>query len=665
MKKLLCALLALVMVAGCSSGNTTTTTTTTGGSEGDASGYTGDKEYVFTDSFEDYNMDYLTTALASDHELNANLIDGLLETDSYGNFVPCIAESYEANEDSTVWTFKIRPGVKWFASTGEEYAEVTANDFVAGLRHAAEFGSGTAWVLEGIVKGFSDYMANGDWSDEAWANVGVEATDDYTLVYTMEKPTPFFYTITTYSCLFPVEQSFLESKGEGCKLGAPDTNNCTFGTGATPDSILYNGGYFLTSYDVKSSYVLSKNPGYWDADHVYLETVKCVFNDGSDLYMTMNGFEEGTYAAAALNTQWPDYDTYAEKYAEYTTASLPNGYAFGIIWNYNRATHELTNTPDKDFDMTQKAIRNENFRKAVRSAFDVQKYLEVTAPADVAAATIRNVNSVPTLVSTSDGTPYVNLIMDAYKEATGVEVDLNDGQYPWLDKEAALEYIEAAKADGIEFPIHLDMLVIETNESLKNKALSMADSISANTDGQIIIEPVMKDQNTVYNVAYYATDPSECDYDISTFSGWGPDYADPKTFVDIYSPITGYYMSTCGLTDNTSDHFGADDDIKTELGFYEYQKLYEAADAITDDMDARYAAFAKADAYLLEHALYIPTSQQSRSIRVSCVVPFTAEYSVSGITQYKYKNMQLTSNHTIITAEEYNAAYEAWLKGGN
>lgn len=663
MKKLLCALLALVMVAGCSSSSTTTTTTTTAGSD-ETAAYTGDTEYVFTDSFEDYNMDYLITALASDHEINANFVDGLLETDSYGNYIECLAESYSANDDSTEWTFNLKKGIKWFASTGEEYGEVTANDFVAGLRHAAEFNSGTASVLYGAVKGFEQYMTDGDWSDEAWAKVGIEAVDDYTVKYTMESPCPYFYTMTTYSCLFPVEQSFLESKGAGCKLGAPDSNDCTFGTGAAADSILYNGGYFLTSYDVKSSYVLTKNPGYWDADHVYLETVKCIFNDGSDLYMTIDGFEQGTYAAAALNTAWPDFDTYAEKYKDVATPSLPNSYAFGVIWNYNRTIHELTNTPDKDWDMTQKAIRNPNFRKAVRAAYDVLSYLEVSAPTDVAKATIRNVNTVPDLVKTSDGRNYVELIEEEYTNLTGDVVDLDDGQYPWLSKESALAYIEAAKADGIEFPIHLDMLVIETSENLKNRALSMAKSVSDNTDGQIIIEPVMKDQNTVYNVAYYAKDHTEVDYDISTFSGWGPDYIDPKTFTEIYSPITGYYMPTCGLTQKGQDDFGSDDDIKTEIGLYEYEELYQAADAITDDLDARYAAFAKADAYLLANALFVPTSQQSRSLRVTCVVPFTAEYAVGGISHYKYKNMQLTANHTPVTVEEYTAAEAAWKNGG-
>ena len=122
-------------------------------------------------------------------------------------------------------------------------------------------------------------------------------------------------------------------------------------------------------------------------------------------------------------------------------------------------------------------------------------------------------------------------------------------------------------------------------------------------------------------------------------------------------------MHSCGLTDKgatQSDDFGADDELKTQLGFYEYEDLYRAADAITDDLDARYKAFAKADAYLLAHGLYIPTSMDTRSARVSHIVPFSAPYS-SGVSQYKYRGVQLQED--VVTTEQYQAAMAAWEKG--
>ena len=678
MKKLLVALLALLMVLTLTACGKKDEAPVTGGEEPTGEEATFDvnavdvsslklantKEYVYSDSREVASMDYLVTALASDHQYNVNFVDGLVICDSYGAYQPAVAESWTANEDATVWTFKLKKGVKWVTAAGDEYGEVTAEDFVTGLRHAAEFQSGTAYVVSS-VDGFSDYMSAGDYSDEAWAKVGVKAVDDYTVEYTLNAPTPYFYTQVEYTVFYPVNKTFLESKGDGCKLGTPDTNSCTFGQ-ATPDSILYNGAYILSSFDVKSQTVMVKNPAYYAADEVYLEKVTVIYDEGSDPYEMIRSFEQNVYAYAGLSTQWGDevFNEMMAKYDGYVNPTLSNYYAFGIVFNYNRVTYENTaHADDADKENTKAAIRNENFRLAMKSAFDAQAYLEVSAPTEIAKATLRNINGVPNLVSTSDGTLYGTLVEDAYEEITGTRVSLADGQWPWLSKENALAYIEAAKADGITFPVHVDMLVIETSDRLTKQGLSFKQSIEENTDGQIIVDLIMRDQDTVQNIAYYSESWDEADYDISTFTGWGPDYVDPKSFVEIYSPVDGYYMHSCGLTDKgatQSDDFGADDELKTQLGFYEYEDLYRAADAITDDLDARYKAFAKADAYLLAHGLYIPTSMQTRSARVSHIVPFSAPYS-SGVSQYKYRGVQLQED--VVTTEQYQAAMAAWEKG--
>ena len=678
MKKLLVALLALLMVLTLTACGKKDEAPVTGGEEPTGEEATFDvnavdvsslklantKEYVYSDSREVASMDYLVTALASDHQYNVNFVDGLVICDRYGAYQPAVAESWTANEDATVWTFKLKKGVKWVTAAGDEYGEVTAEDFVTGLRHAAEFQSGTAYVVSS-VEGFSDYMSAGDYSDEAWAKVGVKAVDDYTVEYTLNAPTPYFYTQVEYTVFYPVNKTFLESKGDGCKLGTPDTNSCTFGQ-ATPDSILYNGAYILSSFDVKSQTVMVKNPAYYAADEVYLEKVTVIYDEGSDPYEMIRSFEQNVYAYAGLSTQWGDevFNEMMAKYDGYVNPTLSNYYAFGIVFNYNRVTYENTaHADDADKENTKAAIRNENFRLAMKSAFDAQAYLEVSAPTEIAKATLRNINGVPNLVSTSDGTLYGTLVEDAYEEITGTRVSLADGQWPWLSKENALAYIEAAKADGISFPVHVDMLVIETSDRLTKQGLSFKQSIEENTDGQIIVDLIMRDQDTVQNIAYYSESWDEADYDISTFTGWGPDYVDPKSFVEIYSPVDGYYMHSCGLTDKgatQSDDFGADDELKTQLGFYEYEDLYRAADAITDDLDARYKAFAKADAYLLAHGLYIPTSMQTRSARVSHIVPFSAPYS-SGVSQYKYRGVQLQED--VVTTEQYQAAMAAWEKG--
>lgn len=657
---LLTGVLALSLVAcgGSSSGNEGKTDD--GGSSDSTVKLKDTNNLIEATGYQLQSMDYVTTALAEDHEYNANFVDGLLENDRYGQLKDCLAETWEANEDNTVWTFHLKSGIKWVTNTGDEYAEVTADDFVTGLRHGAEFESGTGWLLEGVIKYYAEYEKS-DFSDAEFEKVGIKALDDYTVEFTLETPAAYFPSMTTYAVLYPVNRQFLESKGTGCKLGSPDKETCEFGTTAA-DSILYNGGYILESYDLKSSTVLRKNEAYWDADNVFLETVTRIFDDGSDPYSTIRGFEQGTYAAAALNPSWEDFDTYVSKYDGYVTESLPNPTVFGVVFNYNRKSFELTNYASDTAmaENTHKAIMNENFRKALRASFDVKQYLQVRAPESVAIGTMRNINNFPDVVRTSDGKQYGVLVNEAYAERTGESVDLSDGLAPWLSKEDALAYIEAAKAEGIEFPVHLDMLVIETSKALVDQGQSMKKSIEDNTDGQIIIELVMKDEDTVKNIAYYNTDPALADYDISTFTGWSPDYADPKSFVDIYSPVTGYYMTSCGLENGLGDDV-SDSDIKAAVGFTEYEDLYRAADAITDNLDERYKAFAKADAELVDTCFYIPTSQQTRGVRVSHVVPFSRVYSTTGLTEYKYKGLKLQED--IVTADDYKAALDAWSKG--
>ncbi len=641
---LLCSLFALTLV-GCGSGG------------GDSTSTFDTENLTVATSREVQQLDYTVTALATDHEVNANLVDGLLEADQYGNLVGALAETWESNEDQSVWTFHLREGVNWVTSTGDVYGEVTAQDFVTGMRHGAEFGSGTAYLLQGVVVGYNEYLKS-DFSDEAWEEVGVKAVDDYTVEYTLVNPTPYFPSMTTYAVLYPINAEFLESKGDGCALGAPDDETCGFGT-VELDSILYNGGYILTTYDAQSSAVLTKNDQYWDADNVHLKTVTRIYDDGSDPYSTINGFEQGVYAQAALNPGWENYDKYVEKYDGLTHYTEPNASVFGLVFNYNRQTFDHTNYAGDEAlrENTINAIRNANFRRALRAAWDRVAYNAVDTPEDLATAMLRNVNNFPECGSTSDGRDYFTLVSEAYEELTGEAVDLSDGQNPW-DSATAMDYIAAAEEEGVVFPVHLDMLVPEEATSLVNQSNSMKQSVEEATNGQIVIELVYDTLDNVQAIAYYNTDPAKADYDISTFTGWSPDYQDPKSFVDIYSATAGYYMTSMGLTNNSHENFGSDDALKEELGFYEYEELYRAADAISDDLDARYEAFAKADAYLVAECLFIPGYMDARGNVVSHYVPFSAPYANYGTSEYKYKRLQLQAD--IVTTEQYETARAEW-----
>lgn len=645
MKKLLTVLLVLLMVAGLMSGCTTKPKEITS------------KDFVSVFATDLDDMDYVVTNQNPDSVHLANFVDGLLENDSLGNYVPALAESWETNDDATVWTFKLREGARWSTSTGEDYAEVTAHDFVTGLQHAADFDSQTISLVSGIIANLQDYM---DGTITDFAEVGVKALDDYTVEYTLSSSVPYFYTITTYGILFPVNQEFLESKGVGCKLGAPDVNNCDFGAVA-PDSILYNGGYILTTLTSKSIIEYTKNANYWDAEHVYINKVTLFYDDAADLYSVIKGFEQGTYTQAALLASWEDYADYKEKYAStLTTVKVDESVTFVIHYNMNRTNYtNTTKTTQEEKDNTKAALQNQAFRLAVQAGYNRVAYQMQNMEEVNATATVRNMLTMPNFVMTSEGESYGSLVtkyFNEYDNAYG-EVSLADGHDAFYDAAVCLAMIEQAKADGIQFPVTLDMPTYDASQVYINRANSIKESIETASNGQILVNVVLMGYDDIMNYTFNVYgNPPMTNYDINLFAGWGPDYVDPKTYVDIYNLRNGDMLALLGLFEEGID--AESDAIAEAVGVKEYTAMLDAADAIKDDIDARYDAYAQAEAFLLSKAFITPISYRNISLRVTKVVPYTAPYAVAGLGGDKYKFTVVQDE--IVTTAQFETAKAAW-----
>ncbi len=93
------------------------------------------QEYNAVYSGEITTLNYLTTATTAEFSLAANFVDSLIDFDRYGVAVPCLATSWDESEDGLTWTLQIREGVKWHTYTGEEYADVTAHDWVDAAKY--------------------------------------------------------------------------------------------------------------------------------------------------------------------------------------------------------------------------------------------------------------------------------------------------------------------------------------------------------------------------------------------------------------------------------------------------------------------------------------------------------------------------------------------------
>ena len=659
MKKILCASLAALLVAGCSgskAGNETTSE---------------DAYYVFSTDVQ--TLDWHMSQRATDAEITANCVDALTETNSYNNYVGALAESWEANEEKTEWTFHLRDA-NWVTNTGEVYAPVTADDFVAGLQHLADFDGPTLWIAGSFVEGLADY-ADGKTTD--FSTVGVEAVDEKTVKYTLTAPTPFFNTIVANNAFWPVNRDFLESKGDGCKLGDPDTSNCGYGAPTDPSSILYNGAYIIDELVSKSSQKLHKNEAYWDAEHVYVNKISRVYNDGSDPAATVKGFEqaENPFYMATLLTTAPDFAKYLEQYKDYAYTGIQNAYSFGMNFNLNRVNYENSNKTAAQFADSKAALLNSSFRRALKFALDRVSYMATAVDPSIAEKALRTIECPWDFVTTSDGRAYGELVQAASEDPT---IDLSEGQDSIYNPEKAQAELAKAKTElNVSWPIILDVLVDEADPSNISQASSLEQSIEASLGVEnvdIQIHPV--DDDTYTGSSYTSNGPQDACWDISTSTGWGYDYVDPKSYLSIFSPVNGdvirnsmglnYYgenqFDGIELTGPNGEAVSSDEANKANdaaieaSGLLTYQEMIDEAYAINDDLDKRYEAEAKAEAYLLDNALYVNIQTQTRAVNwtLSRIKPFTNKY----LNYSKMKGVIIQKDP--VTAEEYQAAYEQW-----
>ena len=193
---------------------------------GSGSGAKGEKTFSYIYETDPDNLNYLTTGKAATANITSNVVDGLLENDRYGNFVPSMAEDWSVSKDGLTYTYTIRKDAKWYTSEGEEYAAVKAQDFVTGLKYAADKKSDGLYLVQESIKGLDAYV-KGEIKD--FSQVGIKALDDQTIQYTLNKPESFWNSKTTMGVMAPVNEEFLNSKGDD------------FAKGTDPSSILYNG----------------------------------------------------------------------------------------------------------------------------------------------------------------------------------------------------------------------------------------------------------------------------------------------------------------------------------------------------------------------------------------------------------------------------------------
>ncbi len=656
MKKTVSKLLALAMAAslvlsGCggsgNSGNSEETTGASGSEEStSASSENEIKDLVIprlaSRELETFNILY--TQRAEDGENLTSLVDGLLESNPKGELVPCIAEEWGTEDGGLTWTFKLREGVKWVDVNGQEKADCVAQDFATGLEWVLNFykndSSNTAMPIE-MIKGAKEYYEYTKTLSEEEAKaltagegskfremVGLETPDDYTVIYHCITEKPYFDSLASYVALYPMAQGMVD------ELGGADAvrsmNN---------ETMWYNGCYTMTSYIQGNEKIFTKNPMYWDTEAKLFDTVTVKMVESNDVAFQLYQTGDVDYVQlgeAQVNTIAKDANN---EFHDYLVPDVPSHFSYQMQFNYNKNKED--GTPDTNWNT---AIANEAFRLSWYYGIDFTNYWKRVNAINPMSCE-NNFYTMKGLVYTSDGTDYTDLV----RKEMGM-TDENGTTPIRLDAEKAEQYkqqaIEELTAQGVTFPVEADFYISASSQTALD---------SANVLAQVFSDCLGDDYVKLNIKTYIQSSRNEVSVPhLHSFmiNGWGADYGDPQNYLGqmTYGEDNAYYSQEYNYINEVEETEATKALIDT---YKEFTTLVNEANAITDDLDARYAAYAKAEAYMLQHAIVIPCNYQI-GWSLSKVDNDTKMNAMYGSVNDKMKNW--ASNADGYTSEEKGVA---------
>lgn len=409
---------------------------------------------------------------------------------------------------------------------------VTAHDFVFAWRRAVNPDTGSEYgpFMMNGVIANAEAISNGEAEVDT---LGIEAVSDTELLITLEKPVPYFHSLLTFGTYLPQNEAFVTEQGDDYALSS--------------DNLLYNGPFELTEWNPTgenaNQWTLVKNEDYWDADSVQLEEINVSIvketSTGVNLYNT------GDIDRTPLSAE------YVEQYAgteDYRT--LAEAVLFYLKFNQ-----------DNEF------LANQNIRKAVAMSIGKQGLVDVI----LANGSIVSNGAVPTNFSAHPETG------EGFREINGdlITEDQAQAQEFWAAglEELGVDTVELGYLGGDS------EVAQEMDAYIKNQLEGNLEGLTVEVTSVPFEERISRDENS--------------EYDIQN-SGWGPDYLDPNTWLEMWTSTSPY------MTMNYENE--------------EYDALIaEANNELITDLPARYDNFLEAEKILMDDAAIAPLYQRSRA----------------------------------------------------
>lgn len=611
-------------------------------------------------------LNYLICSADPDLYHGTHCVDTLVEYDSRGKIREGLATSWEWDADTLTWTFHLRDE-NWVDYTGAVLGPVTAQDFVDALAYLLDpdYASGTASLVTPYVAGAEDYYNYCVWRNNAnngtvaedgtryaidaagtvtltaadgstttcpavdFSSVGVCAVDEHTLTYTLNYDFPGFLSLLNYAPFEPAYGPMLAELGDQFCTSAETACNC--------------GAFYLAEYTPLESWVMKKNPENYDKDSVYIDTIRYIYNQEaliSGPEMVRRGeIDQATISSDILDSWLADDTT-----KDMVSMERPEtGKSYFYFFNFLPYAHQFPNWNTTGVDAQYqpdnwaKAVNSTNFRKAFLYAINPAVTLAVTAPEGYENYKLHTITP-PSFCANSKGVDYTECgalakVTDHFNEATAK-------QY----RDAAVQELTTA---GATFPIKVQYpynpAVVDWDKQCQVFKQQVEGVLNDGFDFVEIIITQGPSDNFLNAVRRAGA------YEFMSYY-WGADYSDPETEVYPFYQEAGD-RGTCYAFLRT----GVEDGIITgETAGYvmTYMDMVEKAKVITADLDARYAAFADAEAYLIENALVIPLSLPVPPYIATRLNLWEGQYAPTGFSSNRLKGIHILDHY--VSMDEYN-----------
>ncbi len=534
-----------------------------------------------TSSISTFN--WLCSANGSGRKSQSNWIDPLVLVDADNNYIPGIAESWETNEDDSVWTFYLRDDATWVDYEGNYKADVVADDFLYGLEWVLNYwkNSGVNTSLPcSMIKGAQEYydytrslseeegLALG--IDEFCEMVEIDEPDEHTLVYNLISPTVYFTSVLTSNSFWPLSGAMIDEIGVDGFLTA------------TYDTIWYCGPYTISRFVDGNTEVFSKNESYWNKDALVYDEIQRTIVESGDVALQL--YEQGDVDRVQLSSAQISYLSDSEWY-DHIVREKASGTIWYVIFNFDKKNQD--GTEDADWN---KAAANEAFRQAIYYGCDFTNYLAYTDPMDPLSQ-INMTISPYSMVKFSDGSDYTDRVLDL------IGLDRDVDTYPHMEADLAAEYkaeaMEELEAEGVTFPINIDLWCGSSQSD--QDTYTILKEILENGLGTDFVTVTLNTYVTSATEEYIAPG-----YYSLALDGNGLDYMDPYA---VLRNLDITYEEAALVNDYGNVNDCDSEDLKSL--FTDLSDMIADANAMID-LDERYEAFAQAEAYVIDHALLLP-----------------------------------------------------------